>query len=418
MKTIKIIALFAAVMSVSALATTVSGVTATQHWPWDGKVDISYTLTATSQKTTPVFAVSFQGQIGDADPFTLTALVGDGSAGITLGAGSKRVVWDSKTQSQTRSGVQTDSLQIGVTAQDITDEAVYLYFDLNNNKMNYSSSAPTVGETDDGRVCKASQIWFKRIENGTFTMGSSSEYGRATDGSEEPHTVAISKAFYIGIFELTESQRKRIVATIPPQYDPSFTEDYRPAYSKRYTEMRGENYGITWPTKTDHRVDSDSVLGKLRSMAGNGFVFDLPTEAQWELACRDKGDGTYWGSGYLNNGSSFTSEGELFNGLLNVAWFKANSSNSTKEVGTKIPGTNGLYDMHGNVTEMCLDWYQTVIFNPGTTTDPVGPATGEERVCRGGSGYLEVNDCRIASRSYHAPQEYMTHHGFRLVLVP
>ena len=417
-------------MSVSALATTVSGVTATQHWPWDGKVDISYTLTATSAKTTPVFAVSFQGQIGDDTAFTLTALEGDGAAGITLGAGSKRVVWDSKKQSETSSGVQTTSLQVAVTAQDVTDEAAYLYVDFSDPiaynlstpvyKIKYSSSAPTVGTTDEGRVCKASQMWFKRIEDGTFTMGSSySEIDRASDGSEQEHVVAISKAFYIGVFELTGSQENRIKSgTYPPPYGPPITENYKPTTAKRFTEMRGEDYGITWPTKTDHRVDSTSVLGKLRSLTGNGLIFDLPTEAQWELACRDKGDGTYYGSEYLNDGTHFSNEAELVTGLMNIAWFKVNSSGSCQEVGTKNPGTNGLYDMHGNLTEMCLDWYQTIIFSPSTTTDPVGPATGEERICRGGSYYFEQDKCRIATRQYHAPQEYMTHHGFRFVLIP
>ncbi len=379
MKTMKILGLLTALISVGALADTVSGVTATQHWPWDGKVDISYTLTATTQKTTPVFTVSFQGRVGDKEPFDLTTLEGDGSVGLTLGAGEKRIVWDA---SKDAPGTKTDDFTIAVTAEDVTDQADYLKLDLITYKMTNETSEPT-----DPKA-KYQQIWFRRVENGTFTMGSASnETGRSSDDLDE-HNVTITKAFYIGIYELTVSQYNTIEST----GDSKIT---RPK-AIDYDSLRGITYGATWPTKSDFRVDAKSFFGLLRSKTGNGIVFDLPTEAQWEMACRAKGDGTYWGSGVWNDGSAIQGTDPDTN-LNDLGWYKSNSNDQLQIVGDKTPNSIGLYDMHGNISELCLDYMGSDITE---TVDPKGPAKGKDRVAKGGafSKDFTPDKCRQASR--------------------
>ena len=138
-------------------------------------------------------------------------------------------------------------------------------------------------------------------------------------------------------------------------------------------------------------------MGKLR--ARTGLDFDLPTEAQWEYACR-AGTTTkyYWG--------------EMMDG--NYAWFDRNSSGTPHTVGTKMPNAWGLYDMSGGVLEWCLDWYEISAYG----TDPKGPSSGTYRVVRGGSWHLP-SDCCTSSRRYSKYPSSVSDNdgsfGFRLV---
>ena len=115
----------------------------------------------------------------------------------------------------------------------------------------------------------------------------------------------------------------------------------------------------------------NKLYGKLR--AKTGIDFDLPTEAQWEYACRAGSSGDW---GLLADGSMGT--------LDAMGWYEGNSSSQTHTVGTKTPNAWGLYDMHGNVWEWCLDWYSSSGYSG---TDPVGATSGNYRVQRGGSWY-------------------------------
>ena len=211
-----------------------------------------------------------------------------------------------------------------------------------------------------------------------------------------------------------------------------------------YNDLRGENAGATWPTYTDYRVDATSFFGVFRARFGNQFIFDLPTDAQWEMACRDKGtsdrttDG-FWGSSRWNNGVVFDSN---FSGAGDVAWYKGNANGASHEVGlkganlynlanydgdssvvphevgTKKPNKIGLYDMHGNVDEVCLDIWTPDIRN--YTVDPVGPdhAWNLFRVIRGGDCSKDAKDCRAACRSEISPGNRLSEDGFRAVFNP
>ena len=230
---------------------------------------------------------------------------------------------------------------------------------------------------------KTTKLVLKRVDPGTFTMGDADEY------DNQPHTVTLTKAFYMGLYEVTQKQWE-LVMGLNPSF---FSGDAKPVEQVSYDDIRGSSEGANWPTSNS--VDSDSFLGKLREKTG--LTFDLPTEAQWEYTCR-AGTTTKYSYDDSENGD--------------YMWYDDNSS-GTKEVGTKKANPWGFYDMHGNVWEWCLDWY-----NPSLSggTDPVGSSSGPDRVLRGGNFVSYASYCTSSYRDYINPS-YDSHYrsiGFRL----
>ena len=189
----------------------------------------------------------------------------------------------------------------------------------------------------------------------------------------------------------------------------------RPVERVSYNMLRGAEKGANWPA--NNRVDEDSFFGILR--AKTGLIFDLPTEAQWEFACRGMTDSA------LNSGYNLTSTTKDLD-LDELARYWYDGGGNPEEgtinqahnfVGTYKPNYYGLYDMHGNVWEWCLDWYKA---NLGSeeVTDPKGPRTGTYRTLRGGGCYSPAADCRSATREYSKPNfgDY-SGYGFRVFLV-
>ncbi len=218
------------------------------------------------------------------------------------------------------------------------------------------------------------------IPAGTFTMGSpSTESGRDSDEGPQ-HQVTITKDFYLGKYEVTQAQWEAVMGS-----NPSSSYGVRPNYPV---------YNVSWN-------DCQSYIEKLNQM-GQG-TFRLPTEAEWEYACR-AGTQTrfYWGDD--------PNETQI----KDYAWYDGNNSPSgTKEVGLKIPNAFGLYDMSGNVWEWCSDWYGS--YPSGSVVDPVGPYSGSHRVNRGGDWGSNAQACRSASRGGHSPDGRASRIGFRLL---
>ena len=159
--------------------------------------------------------------------------------------------------------------------------------------------------------------------------------------------------------------------------------------------IRGSSNGTKWPSSS--AVDTSSFMGKLRMRTG--FDFDLPTEAQWEFACRAGTTTTYYWGDSMND---------------NYVWYSGNSSNTSHIVGTKVPNSWGLYDMSGNAYEWCLDWYATSF----SGIDPKGPSSGSERVMRGGDYYNGEVFCPSSKRWKQSPSDttsWGSCFGFRLV---
>ena len=399
-------ALTAALAGLALAENAVSDQTSVQRWPWDGKVDIDYTLTSTSGKTTPVFSVKFFCKPESGEPFELTNLEGEGFTGIILGDGAKRTTWDAAAQLGT--DVDSKNYQIGVYAEDVTDEATYLTLNLSTYKMTYGTAGPS---TASGASSKYAELWFRRVEAGSFVMGSASTEAGRTANYETQHTVTITKTFYVGVFELTEGQYDRINSN-------TSGTSCMPKGNLYYADFRGSTYGVTWPNKTDHRVDSTSFFGKLRAKTGYAMTFDFGTEAQWEMACRDKGtsdrttDG-FWGSSRWNNGVIFDSN---YSGAGDVAWYTANAGGSIHEVGMKGASSIGTYDMHGNALEYTLDWFTENITS--YTTDPVGPTSSDYRVLRSGNFGGQGSNIRAANRIRFSPANRNAAIGCRVFLLP
>jgi formylglycine-generating enzyme required for sulfatase activity len=165
---------------------------------------------------------------------------------------------------------------------------------------------------------------------------------------------------------------------------------------------------VSWFDASDYcaaLTQRERVAGRIATNS----VYRLPTEAEWEYACRA------WTSTRFSYGDDPGSTN-----LTNYAWYYDNSGGTTHPVGQKLPNPWGLYDMHGNVYEWCQDWYD--VYPGGTALDPQGPATGSDRVIRGGSwcgwrDYAWV--CRSADRSGNCGPDFGYYGvGFRVVLAP
>ena len=225
---------------------------------------------------------------------------------------------------------------------------------------------------------------------GSFEMGSpSGELGRY--GGEKQHHVTISKSFYIAKYPVTQAQYKAVMGNNPSH----FKGDNNPVEC------------VSWFKAKEFCDKLNEVTGSTRPA---GYKFDLPTEAQWEYACRA---GT---TTSLNSGKNITSEYGRCSNLDEVGWYHENSEMNTYPVGLKKPNVWGIYDMHSNVWEWCSDWYGE--YPSGISTDPEGPVNCSHRVYHGGSWCSLPRVCRSALRGGSTPGVEYYALGFRIALVP
>ena len=246
-----------------------------------------------------------------------------------------------------------------------------------------------------------------KIPAGTFTMGSPTDE-LARQPNETQHQVTITKAFYIGRFEVTQDQYFAIMNTNPSGFRKGAFASERPTISANYPVEQVSYNDIT----TANTGFLAQINSQLASQIPSGYRFDLPTEAQWEYACRAKTTTA------LNSGKNLEKTDYYDSNLNEVAWYYFNSPGNTCSVGIKQPNAWGLYDMHGNVWEWCKDRYnQNYYTTCGDCSDPVGPDTGSSRVRRGGSWNGSPDCCRSAGRYNINPSNGNNYVGFRLVLV-
>ena len=291
-------------------------------------------------------------------------------------------------------------------------EPLYVVVDLSggttaaNYPISELNAAPSGGWTDE---YKTNKLVLRRIANGTFTMGSPlDELGH--DGSNEDlHQVTISKPFIIGVFEITQKQYELVMGETPSRDK----GDARPVESVPYEVIRGSLEGAKRPSA--HTVDSTSFMGKIR--ARTGLTLDLPTEAQWEYACR-AGTTTALNSGKnLTNTSSDANMAEVGRYDYNESDGKGGYSSAHTTVGSYLANNWGLYDMHGNVNEWCLDWY-TARLGSLAVTDPVGESSEAAIVIvvtRGGNYARSSQGCRSACRDFKfLRSDNVAYIGFRL----
>jgi len=205
---------------------------------------------------------------------------------------------------------------------------------------------------------------------GTFEMGSpADEAGRFDD--ESRHAVTITRGFWIGKYEVTQRQWESVMHSNQSRFKGS--------------DHPMEN--ISWH-------DCEAFIHRVNAKLGGAMR--LPTEAEWEYACRAGSDAPVSG-------------GEK---LPDVAWYDSNSGNRPHDVGRKPPNAWGIYDMHGNALEWCQDWYSVL---SDDAVDPRGPSSGSFKVLRGGCWFFYERDCRCAYRLKREPNIRNCIFGFRLV---
>ena len=233
-----------------------------------------------------------------------------------------------------------------------------------------------IGKTLDVPLPGESLLRMAYCPAGSFTMGSpASEKDRSSD--EDQVQVRISKPFWLGKTEITQAQWRAVMGENPS----FFKGDDLPAES------------VSWEDAQEFiaKVNASGILPA-------GWKLALPTEAQWEYACRAGKTGPYSGGAWDA-----------------VAWYEGNSGSKTHPVATKAPNAWGLHDMHGNVWEWCADWYDSAIAGG---MDPKGPSSGVDRVYRGGSWNYDAASCRAARRNWDYPDDRDPTLGFRPALVP
>ena len=214
------------------------------------------------------------------------------------------------------------------------------------------------------------------IPGGTFSMGEEGWAGPV-------HTVTLTKAFYLGKTEVTQAQWQAKMGN-------------NPSYYKGYSDS---------PSRPVEQVSCYDIAG-FNTATG----LRLPSEAEWEYACRG-GTTTAFHSmpGYPNG----TNDDSL---LGNIAWYSDNSGSTTHAVAGKAANAFGMYDMSGNVMEWCNDWYKS--YAAGNATDPIGPSSGSYRVLRGGRWGGNSYYCRSSNRSITVSDNRFNYVGFRVARTP
>ena len=397
---------------VTAYAATpqIRNVKAFQQYPWSNKVYISYEIV---------------GDLGDVDDIWFVAKNKTADNGYFVVAGESylsgdtsktegvhNVVWDIASQ-----GINLNSREVVFSVfyhSNANQSDKYMVIDLSaganatSYPVTYVEEAPSGGFNTD--AYKTTKLVLRRILPRPFKM-----CGK--------YNVVLSKPYYMGIFEVTQKQYELVMGSNPSEYK----GDMRPVETVSYNTIRGSSEGSKWPSSS--AVDSTSFMGKLRTRTG--LDFDLPTEAQWEYAGR-AGATTDYNNGKNYNETYYIPDGKKVyydSNLDPLARYSGNISNkggyseAHTTVGSYQPNAWGLYDIHGNVWEMCLDWMNgdlsSGIVDPkGPASDPSPIGTTCFRLVRGGSWNNKASYCKLGNRYYGIGANNgraISTDGFRLV---
>ena len=258
---------------------------------------------------------------------------------------------------------------------------------------------------------RTSMMLLRRIHarNQTFTMGSFSEYARV-DAAEKTYAATLSNDYYMAVFETTQSQWALIVGNWPSDWSALAYRAMRPVEKVSYADVRSNtNNFFSADYDYPNPPGENSFLGLLNRRTG--LVFDLPSEVQWEFACRAGHGEGQWGNGshYDYAGTATKAAAPNSYGVGRTSMNTASSGTGfeigTAECGTYPPNSWGLYDMHGNVSEWCVDFYADTLAST--------PLTTKSR--RGGSYYHAVHQARSASRNKDSAATRWAPIGFRVI---
>ena len=397
------------------LAADVAQVVSRQLWPWSTDVLVTYSLTGTETASYDIECSVLKD--GETVPVPFGAIDWYGRFGVVPGTTSS-FKWDPSKTSLTN--CVSSNVRVALTATNVS----YIVIDVSGGPDAQSypvtilNGMPAGGWTDEYKTTK---IVLRRVPAGTFMMGSPEDEVGRDSARETLHEVTLTYDFYIGVFEITCKQFSLVTGREISAYQNNSEKNYddrRPADKVSYAQIRGATQGARFPTSS--AVDGDSFLGLLRAKTASaslrqGYCFDLPTDAEWEYACRG---GT---TTSLNNGKNVSlgvDVAGIDDALAEVARYKLPSDYGTTDlVGSHRPNALGLYDMHGNVEEICLDW-SVADLGRASVTNPVGPTSAYNRLRRGGSRYQYAYRHRSANRQTVGASDVGYTWGFRLAFRP
>ena len=370
-------------------AFTVTDVSARQRWPWNGLVDVDFTIAGAS--VADLFKVQVEATYdgGSTKLYARTYLEEP-----LRGPGYNRITWDLAADYPE---LKVDDLQVAVTITPLSraqmdSQNVYMVIDLSSGPnatrypVRYTTTAPTLVPTNDLVACAAdpnrtTKLWLKRVKSQDLPFNS---YDTGRSGLFKVHL----SAYYIGMFEVSQKQWALVMDAWPSKFTNELYRAARPVEMIRNSDVIGHD---NWPdSKT---VTADSFVGRVRARTGLS-TFNLPTEAQWECACRAGNTGSTSSMGYRSAVPS---------SKYNAYNYNEGPDEGTALIGSFAPNAWGFYDFYGNVKEWCLDAYladsslksyyqgkysgQDIATDP--IPDPIGPprkvdGTTRDNVARGG----------------------------------
>ena len=403
----------------AALATSVAveadGATLTvdrvkQRYPWNGLIDIDYTINV---EDNVAFGPDDNLEVLMVDksvsPAVTNRAVRFKQVPLPMTAGRHRITWLANDDGVT---TYTDNAEFHVKVVHYAEAYMVINVSKGANESTFPVDFVTgvPAEYFNTDEYKTGKIVLRRIHQGSYVAGSPKDeaYRASASGDETQHYVTLSKPFYIGIFEITAKQYQNVMGGYP-------------------STNLGDTYpagGVPWNTIKNNFLTTLSNKCKSKTPGADDYGvavtgFDLPTEFQWEYACRAGTTKAFNGSDDFDN----TKEGELDAQIVLLGRYVGNAPGEHSPdfaiVGSYRPNAWGLYDMHGNAWELCRDWYKRVVATANQyDVDPAGPSSGEsqQRVKRSGCCGSQTGGCRSAFRSAAPTTTAPADYGFRISL--
>ena len=420
--------MFAAIaFAFTADAFTVKNISASSRWPWNGILDVDFIID--DAKVSDLFRVEVAIKYAKG----VKKLTGRTYVSEPIcGRGKNRVSWDVGADYP---DLKLADMQVAVTVHPVNADAcdVYMVIDLSSGPestkypVRYTFTPPTLVSAADSVACakdpnRTTKMWLKRIKESTFEFGGTQNNSKMEDRTD--FKVRLSP-YYIGIFEVTQKQWALVMDAWPSKYSNTVYRAARPVAMVNYEDVIGHN---KWPVNRE--IASESFVGRLRARTGLSTL-NLPTEAQWVCASKEGQDEDKQiksTTGRCKSNSAYNEDTETFD---------ASPETGTAHVGTYNANSWGIYDMFGNVMEMCLDAHMkandlnALYANQyddaelKLVVDPIGPSTLNSKeqyhATRGGAYYNSEAFCSSYRRHYNTRNETGTRDkgiGLRLVVSP
>ncbi len=316
------------------------------------------------------------------------------------GNGDGEITWASLTDYTTRQVTRNVGKLIGGGARQTP--AVVGYHEGESPLLVAPGKEVVVREKQPETISNSVGMKLVLIPRGKFTMGSPAEEKDRSDDEGPRHEVEITRPFYLGVYEVTQQQYEKVMGKNPSWFSTAGGGADR-VKGLDTSEFPVES--VSWK----EAVEFCEKLSARKQEKDRGRAYRLPTEAEWEYACRAGSSSTF------HFGASLSSTQANFDGNHpHGGGERGPFLERTCKVGSYRPNAWGLYDMHGNVGEWCSDWYDRRCYGDKRRRDPQGPARGLDRVFRGGSWGYGSKYCRSAERSWFGPNSRSHSLGFRI----